>query len=56
MSGEPDWGELFGALSDRFGWLPAQIAELTYPQLQAYTRYMGSHPARYVYACAPPKR
>ena len=38
---------LFGALSDRFHWTPDEIAELTYPQIIGYQRYIEQFPVPY---------
>jgi|GEM_PF-3007699 len=45
---------LFGLLADRFGWGPADVGRLRWPQVEGYLRYVKANPARYVYSCEPP--
>jgi hypothetical protein len=42
----PNWGELFCAIAERFGWTFDEVQRLTIPQLRAVIRYLNQHPVR----------
>lgn len=53
---EPDWGFVFARLSERFGWTPEQIGELTLPQVNAYMRYLQEMPWPYTVSVVPKEK
>lgn len=48
-----DWGAIFARLSERYGFTPAEIGDLTYPQVRAYIDYLGEHPWPYTVSVVP---